>query len=132
MSLQERVRYLEVELVALKRGEEAELATLKRKEEAKLSTLKRKREAELVTSKRKGEAGLATLKRKGKASVACLEQFLYEGLCQVSTQSWTSCSLDLSIVLKDADEIGPVSYQVNIWLAAILGLPQASGGVRPR
>lgn len=69
-SLQEGVRYLEVELVALKRGKEADLATLKRKEEA-----------ELATPKRKGEAGPATPKRKGKASVACLEQFLYEGLC---------------------------------------------------
>jgi len=47
--------------------------------------------------------------------------------CQVSTPPWTSYSLDLSTVLKDAEEIGPVSCQANIWLAAIPRLPQVSG-----
>lgn len=93
-SLQKRVRYLEMELVASKRKGEVELAALKRKIEAER----------------------VTLKRNGKASVARPEQFLHDGLCQVSTPPWTSYSLDLSTVLKDAEEIGPVSCQANIWL----------------
>jgi hypothetical protein len=138
-SLQERVRYLETELAALKREGEIELETLKKKGETELATLKREGEMELETLRKKGETELATLKRdaeaerealksKGETSVACLEQFLYEGLCQVGTQSWASGSPDFKVVLKDAEGIGPVGSQAKIWLAAIPGLTQASTG----
>jgi hypothetical protein len=96
-------------------------------------TAERLSETSLQERVRHLEMELATLKRKGKASVACLEPFLYENRYQISTQSWTSGSLNLSVVLKDADEIGPGSCQANIWLAAISRLAQASErGVRPK
>jgi chromosome segregation ATPase len=59
-------------------------------------------ETNLLQQVQKLEAEVAALKTQGEASVNCFEQFLYEGLCHFSKQSWVSGSPDIQLVVDDA------------------------------